>query len=60
MSGHFASTSMPERIVKLEVQVKHLADSGADVEVRLRRIERNLNLGLGALGLLQIVLNFFF
>lgn len=49
-----------ERMVSLEVRTKHLETGAADVELRLRRIERTIQLGIGALAVLNVALKFWF
>lgn len=59
--------SINERVVKLETQVNRLLDdaeceeatrvrSMADLDARLRSVERTVAIGIGALGLLQLIL----
>ena len=59
--------SISQRVVKLETQVSRLlsdaeseketrANTTKELDVRLRSVERTVAIGIGALGLLQLVL----
>lgn len=47
-----------ERLATLEEQVARAKEEQTDTEIRLRRIERNMYIGIGALTFLEVVLKF--
>lgn len=49
---------MAERVTRLEAEVEELHKRAPDVELRLRNIEKTINIGLGAVLLLQVLLKF--